>query len=427
VIIETKLEFDNFLEKYQDSRCILIPILCDVNKHPLENSLCLLYVKFLALNDSSEYLLPFNHSEAINLDISYLDKLDSDHKKYVYDRKQFNHIVKWKNVIDINLQYYMEHNQPLYIEDITTNTHDYFNRKYYKLKGVNCIVPILKHLELCRKLSNEFQKHIDLPVHKIYNDNIIDNLTYLESSGLRYDREIVYSEYNPYTSTGRPSNRFGGINFAALNKTDGSRKPFQSRFENGMLVEFDYDAYHLRLIGEVVDYKFPEGSVHKHMARFYGDVTYDESKNRSFQYLYGHIPIEVVQMNPFFGAVHDYINKIWDEYKQRDFITSNIYNKKILRKNLSEMNRNKLFNYMIQLMETENNMKMLSNLIPFLESYKSKLILYSYDSFLFDFNLDDGVDFLNKIKEIIESNGLFPTKTSKGTNYHEMEDITEKL
>jgi hypothetical protein len=424
VIIETKLEFDSFLEKYQDSSCILIPILCDVNKHPLENSLCLLYVKLL---DGDEYLLPFNHSEAINLDITHLDKLDSDHKKYIYDKKQFNHIVKLKNVIDINLQYYMEHNEPLYVEDITTNSHDYFNRKYYKLNRVNCVVPILKHLELCRKLSNEFQKHIDLPVHQEYNDNIIDNLTYLESAGLRYDKNIVFSEYNPYTSTGRPSNRFGGINFAALNKIDGSRQPFKSRFQNGMLVEFDYDAYHLRLIGEVVDYKFPEGSVHEHMARFYGDVTYDESKNQSFQYLYGHIPIDVVQINPFFGKVHDYINEIWSVYKQREFITSNIYNKKIFRKNLSDMNRNKLFNYKIQLMETENNMKMLSNLIPFLESYKSKLILYSYDSFLFDFNLDDGVDFLKKTKEIIESNGLFPTKTSKGTNYHEMEDITEKL
>jgi len=423
VIIETKLEFDSFLEKYQDSSCILIPILCDVNKHPLENSLCLLYVKLL---DGDEYLLPFKHSEALNLDISYLDKLNSDHKKYVYDRKQFSHIVSWKNVIDINLQYYMEHNKPLYIEDISTNSHDYFNRKYYKLKGVNCIVPILKHLELCRKLSNEFQKHIDLSVHQEYNDDIIDNLTYLESSGLRHDKEIVYSEYNIYTSTGRPSNRFGGINFAALNKTDGSRQPFKSRFENGMLVEFDYDAYHLRLIGEVVDYKFPEGSVHEHMSKFYG-CDYQESKNLSFKYLYGHIPIDVVQMNPFFGKVHDYINKIWSQYKQRDFITSNIYSKKIFRKNLSEMSRNKLFNYLIQLMETENNMKMLSNLIPTLESYKSKLILYSYDSFLFDFNLDDGVDFLKKIKKIIESNGLFPTKTSKGTNYHEMEDITEKL
>ena len=288
MIIETKLEFDSFIKKYQNSDCILIPVLSDVNKHPLENSLCLLYIKILG---GDEYILPFNHSEAINLDVSYLDKLDSDHKKYVYNKKEFNHIICWKNVIDVNLQYYMKHNEPLYIEDITTNTHDYFNRKYYKIKNINSVIPILKHLELCRKLSEEYQKYIDLPVHKTYNVNIIDNLTYLESSGLRYDTEMVYSEYYLYTSTGRPSNRFGGINFAALNKTDGSRKPFKSRFENGMLVEFDYDGYHLRLIGEVVDYKFPESSVHEHMAKFYGDVTYDESKNRSFQYLYGHIPV----------------------------------------------------------------------------------------------------------------------------------------
>ena len=423
MIIETKHEFEDFIEKYQNSDCILIPVLSDVIKHPIENSLCLLYVKLLG---GDEYILPFNHSEAINLDISYLDKLNSDNKKYTFNKKELNHIIRWKNVIDINLVYYMNNNEPLDIDDITTNSHDYFNRKYYKMKDINTVIPILKHVEYCRILYKKLEMWLDCG-YEIYNDNIIDNLTYLESSGLRYNDEMVYSEYNLYTSTGRPSNRFGGINFAALNKTDGSRKPFKSRFSNGMLVEFDYDAYHLRLIGEVVDYKFPEGSVHEHMAKFYGDVTYDESKNRSFQYLYGHIPIDVVQINPFFGAVHDYINKIWDQYKRKDFITSNIYNKKVFRKNLSNMNKNKLFNYMIQLMETENNMKMLSNLIPFLESYKSRLILYSYDSFLFDFNLDDGVDFLKKTKEIIESNGLFPTKTSKGTNYHEMEDITEKL
>ena len=423
MIIENPSEFESFLEEYKESDCIVIPILSDINLHPLENTLCAIYVKLI---DGDEYILPFNHGESMNLDLSLFDELNSDHKKYVYDRKQLNHIVKWDNVIDINLQYYMEYNKPLSTEDISTNSHDYFSRKYYKTKNINRVIPLLKHLELCRKLSNEYQKYIDLEVHQEYNDEIIDNLTYIESSGLRHNDKIVYSEYNLYTSTGRPSNRYGGVNFAALNKSDESRKPFKSRFDKGMLVEFDYDAYHLRLIGEVVDYKFPEGSVHEHMSKFYG-CDYQESKRRSFQYLYGHIPIEVVQMNPFFGAVHDYINKIWSEYKQGNFITSNIYSKKIYRKNLSEMSRNKLFNYLIQLMETENNMKMLSNLIPFLESYKSKLILYSYDSFLFDFNLDDGVDFLKKIKKIIESNGLFPTKTSKGTNYHEMEDITEKL
>ena len=91
------------------------------------------------------------------------------------------------------------------------------------------------------------------------------------------------------------------------------------------------------------------------------------------------------------------------------------------------MNRNKLFNYMIQLLETENNMKVMTQLIPFLKDKQRKLILYSYDSFLFDFKLTDGLDFLKSVKQILEQDGVFPTKTSKGLNYHEMEDITERL
>ena len=35
-----------------------------------------------------------------------------------------------------------------------------------------------------------------------------------------------------------------------------------------------------------------------------------------------------------------------------------------------------------------------------MESYKSRLMLYSYDSFLFDFDLDDGVDFLRETKNL---------------------------
>ena len=91
------------------------------------------------------------------------------------------------------------------------------------------------------------------------------------------------------------------------------------------------------------------------------------------------------------------------------------------------MNPNKLFNYMIQLMETENNIKILSKLYPKLQQYNSELILYNYDAFLFDFNPEDGLDFLNVIKETIESGGKYPVKISKGVNYHDMQDITEKF
>ena len=424
MIIEKDNQLDEFIEKNLNLDCFIIPILSDVNRHPLENSLCAVYIKIV---DGEEGLLCFNHGETLKLSLEKLLTLDKLGRKFVRDKKQLNHIVKLADVIDVNLQYYMNKNEPLEWDELSTNTHDYFYRVMWKMKNTNRIIPIFKHLELCREQVKVLEKYYQLPIHEQYNDEIIDNLSFIESSGLRKDDEMVYSEYNLYTSTGRPSNRFGGINFAALNKKDESRKPYTSRFQDGILVEFDYDAYHLRLIGHILDYQFPKGSVHEHMSEFYGDVDYETSKSTSFQYLYGRIPQEVIDTNPFFSRVNDYINEIWGEFKREDFIKSNIYNKRIYKKNLSAMNRNKLFNYMIQLLETENNMKVMSELIPFLKGKQSKLILYSYDSFLFDFKLTDGLDFLKSVKQILEQGGVFPTKSSRGLNYHEMEDITEKL
>ncbi len=424
MIIEKDNQLDDFLLKNHDKDCFIIPILSDVNRHPLDNSLCAVYVKIV---DGDEGLLCFNHGETLKLSLEKLLTLDRLGRKFVRDKKQLNHIVKLKNVVDVNLQYYMSKNESLEWEELSTNTHDYFYRVMWKMKNTNRIIPILKHFELCREQVKVLEKYYQLPIHEQYNDEIINNLSFIESSGLRKDDGIVYSEYNLYTSTGRPSNRFGGINFAALNKKDESRKPYRSRFEDGILIEFDYDAYHLRLIGHILDYKFPKGSVHEHMREFYGDVTYEESKNTSFQYLYGRIPQQIIDTNPFFSRVNKYITEIWGEFKREDFVKSNIYKKTIYKKNLSAMNRNKLFNYMIQLLETENNMKVMTQLIPFLKDKQSKLILYSYDSFLFDFKLTDGLDFLKGVKQILEQGGVFPTKSSRGLNYHEMEDITEKL
>jgi hypothetical protein len=424
VIIEKNNQLDDFLVKNESQDCFIIPILSDVNLHPLQNSLCAIYIKIVG---GEERMLCFNHGETLKLNSKKLLDLDKLGRKFVRDKKQLNHIVKLDDVVDVNLQYYMEKNEPLEWEDFSTNTHDYFHRVMWKMKNTNRIIPILKHLELCREQVRMLEKYYELPIHEDYNNEIIDNLSFVEGSGLRRGDDMVFSEYNLYTSTGRPSNRFGGINFAALNKKDESRKPYKSRFQDGILVEFDYDAYHLRLIGHILDYKFPKGSVHEHMSEFYGDVDYETSKSTSFQYLYGRIPQQVIDTNPFFSRVNKYINEIWGEFKRGDFIKSNIYNKRIYKKNLQAMNRNKLFNYMIQLLETENNMKVMTQLIPFLKDKQSKLILYSYDSFLFDFKLTDGLDFLKSVKQILEQDGVFPTKSSKGLNYHEMKDITEKL
>ncbi len=399
----------------------------------MDTELCLLYVKMLD-GDLKEYVLPFRHTDTINLDPEkYLHLTWSPKNKYAYDKKKLLHFFDWKSTYDVQMNYYLEKNEPLLVDDILTNAHEYFYRKYYNRSNINCLIPIMKHLESCRKLVDMMKIPAIMgnkntgKIFETYNFDVLESLRSIESNGLQTLDGMVYSEYNPYTATGRPSNRFGGLNFAALNKTDGSRKQFISRFgKDGMLVEMDYDAYHLRLIGEVVDYKFPKGSVHQHMAKLY-DVDYDEAKGLSFQYLYGHIPDEVIKSNPFFAKVQIYIDEIWSQYKSNNFIESDIYNKRIYRKNLSNMNKNKVFNYLIQLMETENNMRMLTELIPEINGYESKLILYSYDSFLFDFHLKDGLKFLKKVKGIIEQSGKFPVKVGKGWNYHEMKDITGKF
>ena len=415
MIVENSVQLEEFKRTYDREDCILIPIQCDDNKHSVNDELSLLYVQMWG---GKEFMLPFNHSETINLNIKNLYKMLSKHKFYTYDRKKLSHFVKLNNVIDVNLIHYMNTGNPLNLEQIDTNAHNFLNMKYYKKENINTIVPVMKHLEKCRKISKILKDTIekyDQSVNMSYNNEVLDNLTYIEKNGLQTTNGKLYSEYNIYTSTGRPSNRFGGTNFAALNKSDGSRKPYVSRFKSGVLVEMDYDAYHLRLIADKIGYDFPDGSVHEHMSKLY-KVDYEEAKRLSFQYLYGHLPHEVVQMNPYFSRVYDYIKNLWKEYNSKEFIVSDIYNRRIYKKNLGDMNANKLFNYTIQLMETENNMKVLSELIPKLEEDKSKLILYSYDSFLLDFNMEDGLNYLKKVKKILEQNNKFPVKVSWGLN-----------
>tara|TARA_Y100000593_G_scaffold4538_1_gene8951 strand:- start:2458 stop:3774 length:1317 start_codon:yes stop_codon:yes gene_type:complete len=415
--------------------CYIVPIMVDNKKHYLNNSLSLLYLNC----DDREFMLCFDHSESLSLSLDCLNDYLKFDTIYVPNKNELD----LDNLVDVSMLYYLNTGKPLEL-NFDTDTHQYFERKYYRFNNINKLIPIYKHLEYCRKFVDVMKRIVDVcsidDVFEIYNNDVLDNFKFIESSGLCVDKEklpvnyqrhitnanLVHTQYNPFTSTGRPSNKYGGINFGALNKSDGSREPFISRFNNGLLVEMDYDAYHLRLIADIIGYDFPSGSVHKYLGEQYG-VDYEESKKLSFKYLYGGIPTEISQNIPFFKLVEKYIDFKWNEYNTSFSVKSDIYNRVISKKNLIDMNPNKLFNYLIQLNETEYNMKMLSNLTDVVEPYKSKLILYQYDSFLFDFCLDDGKDFLQKVRTTIEQNGKFPVKVAKGINYHEIKDITEKL
>jgi len=415
VIVNTDILFNQLKQQIQSKPFVLLQMYSDVQRHPQENRISCIWVDF----QFEQYIVPIHHTEKFR-DINNL--ITTKQTIYVDDLKQYRHnaLVISDDVRDMNWSWYQQSNQPYDTDQYLTNAHHHQYRLNYDKLNINDVIPLVKHAEYFEPISRELYKS-----YEQHDQTILENLYTIERNGLKTYEKIIYSEYNPYTSTGRPSNRFGGMNFAALNKSDGSRKQFISRFNNGVLVEMDFDGYHLRLIGEIVGYQFPEGSVHEHMGKLYG-LPYDEAKALSFQYLYGGITDEVSN-NPFFSKVNDYIKLLWNDFKTNNFVESYIYNRKIYRKNLQDMNPNKLFNYMIQLMETENNIKILNILQPKLQEYNSKLVLYNYDAFLFDFDTKDGLEFLKMVKETIESGGKYPVKTSRGVNYHEMVDITEKF
>jgi len=416
---------------------IVIPIFSDPFLHPLhkDNGLSLLYVK--ELDGKSKMLCQF-HPDCVGVleDYKWLDK----HAIVTPDAKILNQVYPFKDVLDMNCMWWTRINQPFDMSKVRNNAYDFFYNKYYNAKRLNEIIPILKHKEWCDKLMEEIKKYpeSDLGLYDtIYDREVTEAFGYIERNGVKVSDDVcdifdmrvkkhisdgrLYTKYNLWTSTGRPSNSFGNVNFAAM-------KPEQRKAiipEYDMLVEYDYDAFHLRLIGDLIGYKFDKESVHQHLADKYG-CSYDEAKQKSFQQLYGGIEKEIRKNITFFSLTYDKINTFWGYFNDNKFIETDIYNRKLLFKNYTDMNKNKLFNYLIQAYETESNIKTIIELKLYLLNKKTKLVLYGYDSFLFDFSKEDGVNTLTEIKNILERNGHM-VKSKAGSNYGEMNDISDRL
>ena len=79
------------------------------------------------------------------------------------------------------------------------------------------------------------------------------------------------------------------------------------------------------------------------------------------------------------------------------------------------MKPQKLLNYVLQNLETSMNVHILWEIIKLLRNKKTKIVLYTYDSFLFDVSKEEeGI--LQEIKELFNKNKL-QIKTCHGSNY----------
>jgi hypothetical protein len=213
-----------------------------------------------------------------------------------------------------------------------------------------------------------------------------------------------------------------------MNKEDGTRAAFCSRFDNGALVEMDFDAYHVRLIARLIGYELPAGSVHEYFGRFYFDTEqltdeqYEQSKQITFRLLYGGIDREFLSV-PFFAKVNDFIYSLWNTWKTKKRIETPILKRQITHDMITNPTANKVFNYYLQAMETEVSVQKLQTAQQILHDYETKLILYTYDSILIDSKFEEAREVIPQIKQALEQ-GNFPVKVKVANIYSKMKTIS---
>ena len=383
------------------------------NLHPVENEVCAIYIR--PRDDSKGYIIPINHSETINSTIDdCLKVLNSIKNIYVRDRKEFLHYFALKHC------YQHSPSPHTYIPQQTT-AHTYIYNKYLNIQHLNTIVPIVKHYEVCEQNYANFKGEINpfynkaaLVFNQLERAGIkVDPLLFEEYFNQQVD-EFVYTQYNLNTLTTRPSNTFNTINFSALNKDNDERKCFIPRNES--FIEFDISAYHPTLLANLCDYDFGSDDIHLSFSKMYG-VDYAKAKEITFKQLYGGIWKEYETLD-FFRQVKAYTDDLWGTFNTNGYIKCPISDHKFVKNDLENMNPQKLLNYVLQNLETANNVLILYEIFKILRGKNTKLVLYVYDSFLFDYDKNEP-DVMLKILGIFNKYKL-QVKTKKGKNYNDI-------
>lgn len=439
MILDHADEVEATLKYIENRKTLIVPVLCSPTLPAKLNPVCLLYVY---TEDDVERIIPMRHTEQITGHTEHLQRFLDLPNIFVYDKKQWLQIGGNGNVWDIKTLWWYTYGEAYDESHYPTAAHTFYWRRHTALPHINTVIPMQQHLAMCQKirkyawpmcmnakLSDSYQQ---------FNSTYPDVFAAIETNGLHVDvsfrmSEIVmdgfvYSSYNYHTTTGRPSNASRGFNFAAMNKEDGTRDAFRSRFKSGALVEMDFDAYHVRLIARLIGYSLPSGSVHEYFGRFYFDTEtltteqYEQSKQITFRLLYGGIDSEFLTI-PFFQKVNAFVYDLWNQWKANGYIKTPILQRPISADAVKNMTANKLFNYYLQAVETEVSVQKLRQCQDLLKEHETCMILYTYDSILFDVPTAEAQKILPALKQILEQ-GNFPVKTKAGYIYSKMNTIS---
>ena len=439
--------FVSFIEeiKITGESIILYAIPRDIFIHPAIQQASLVFIK--AVKSKKIVSISYNQQDDVNIIkvkefVSIITSLSNI--KWVFNKKEFMQMFGVSKLNDIDLYLHLWEGKIIEREKAETVAHKFIYRSKRNFKNLNDVVPLLKHKEMFNNMCDCFSDKYPIDDgYKKENELIIETLSDLETNGVYvnsdcfknhfnatiHENNLVYSQYHIYTSTGRPSNNFDNVNYAALNKDNGSRECFVSRFgENGKMVLIDYSAFHPRIICGLIDFPLSvDIDIYKYLGEMYfkrpvNDSDVAEIKKITFRQLFGGVE-EQYEHIKYFSRLKSYIKTNWENFQRDGFVLTPVFGRRITDKHILDPNPNKLFNYILQATETEIAVPTLSLVNSYLKDKQTKAILYTYDSILFDFNKTDGSAVLTDIISIMKMNNRFSVKVDMGDSYASLSQI----
>ena len=403
-------------------KCFVHVITNNNNYHPAIAEVSLVYVKPF---NSKGYIFCINHTESLSLKWQTIKKYLSEKELYAIDAKYTKYFLSGK-INDASFHYATQESsrfdfigcEPIIISN--------FYHQHGSLKNINELIPISKHYEYCENIYDVVKSHLLKNTDAM--NKAIDVFFKIEKNGIKLDKAcfikhhedhstphfsvkqgVIYTSYNLFTLTGRPSNSFNSINFAALNKENGERSCFIPH--NDIFVEVDFQGYHPRLIGELAEWHFPnDRNTYEILGQLLG-VTQQEAKELTFKQLYGGVWSEYKD-KPFFKQVDMFIDDLWNTINYGGYIDTPS-GKRFRLKDIDNPNPQKVLNYYIQNYETSQNVSQLYTLFNDFRPLKSRIVLYTYDSVLIDVAREER----DKIDKII-AKLQYPVRVKTGSNYN---------
>jgi hypothetical protein len=156
------------------------------------------------------------------------------------------------------------------------------------------------------------------------------------------------------------------------------------------------------LLAKILDYQFDYHPYEQIRDELGIDMDYDQFKGKVFQNIYGTITPEFMN-HPFFQTVQAMIDTMYEQYESEGMVKSWFYEK--LFRDIQDATPNKVFNYVLQSLETEYNVRKIKTILPHLKNRKSVFMMYLYDAFIFDIHPDE-MDLIDVLHRAFETDNM---------------------